>query len=65
VVAHLHTRWMRLRRYREKYLREVWGQVTSILNQFGIRCTLNLVEGSMSVFTSRKTWYTRRHAASP
>ena len=56
---------MRLRRYREKYLREVWGQVTSILNQFGIRCTLNLVEGSMSVFTSRKTWYTRRHAASP
>jgi ribosomal RNA assembly protein len=43
-------------KYREKYLREVWPAVTSALKEVGIACELNLVEGSMSVRTTRKTW---------
>lgn len=42
--------------YREKYLREVWKAVTSALNKQGIACELNLIEGSMTVKTTRKTW---------
>jgi ribosomal RNA assembly protein len=38
----------------EKYLREVWSRVTKALADFGIGCTLNLIEGSMSVRTTRK-----------
>jgi ribosomal RNA assembly protein len=41
--------------YREKYLREVWPLVTRELARYGVRCELNLVEGSMTVATSRKT----------
>mmetsp|Transcript_9561 Transcript_9561/g.24436 ORF Transcript_9561/g.24436 Transcript_9561/m.24436 type:complete len:422 (+) Transcript_9561:3987-5252(+) len=43
-------------KYREKYLREVWPVVTRTLKEHGIGCELNLVEGSMSVHTTRKTW---------
>ena len=43
-------------RYREKYLREVWPIVTSTLAHYGISCQLDLVEGSMTVRTTRKTW---------
>jgi len=43
-------------KYREAYIREVWPQVTRALDQFGIACTLDLMEGSMTVRTSRKTW---------
>lgn len=43
-------------KYREKYLREVWPQVTRLLLKSGIRCSLNLIEGSMTVQTTRKTW---------
>ncbi|KAG2745776.1 hypothetical protein P692DRAFT_201848246 [Suillus brevipes Sb2] len=43
-------------KYREKYLREVWGAVTKILDPHGIACTLDLVHGSMSVRTTRKTF---------
>ena len=43
-------------KYREKYLREVWPQVTRSLGHHGINCELNLVEGSMTVRTTRKTW---------
>lgn len=42
-------------KYREKYLREVWPIVTRALDKFAIKCELNLVEGSMTVFTSKKT----------
>ncbi len=42
-------------RYREKYLREVWPAVTKTLKKVGIGCELNLVEGSMTVKTTRKT----------
>ncbi|KAL2316955.1 hypothetical protein Fmac_030831 [Flemingia macrophylla] len=41
--------------YREKYLQEVWPMVKSALKQFGVACELNLVEGSMTVSTTRKT----------
>jgi len=43
-------------KYREKYLREVWPLVTKTLKTYGIGCELNLVEGSMTVKTTRKTW---------
>ncbi|KAI4347387.1 hypothetical protein L6164_008203 [Bauhinia variegata] len=41
--------------YREKYLQEAWPMVKSALKEFGISCELNLVEGSMTVSTTRKT----------
>ncbi|WFD35025.1 ribosomal RNA assembly protein krr1 [Malassezia cuniculi] len=43
-------------KYREKYLREIWGHVTAALEKHGVACTLDLVEGSMSVRTTRKTF---------
>ncbi|KAF3953805.1 hypothetical protein CMV_020777 [Castanea mollissima] len=43
-------------RYSEKYLQEVWPTVNSSLKEYGISCELNqLVEGSMTVSTTRKT----------
>ncbi|XP_042418451.1 KRR1 small subunit processome component homolog [Zingiber officinale] len=41
--------------YREKYLQEAWPMVKSALKEFGVSCELNLVEGSMTVSTTRKT----------
>ncbi|GAA5946537.1 hypothetical protein JCM3765_000285 [Sporobolomyces pararoseus] len=43
-------------KYREVYLREVWGHVVSALEKHGISATLDLVEGSMTVKTTRKTY---------
>jgi ribosomal RNA assembly protein len=43
-------------KYREKYLREVWPAVTKALKEHGVACELNLVEGSMTVRTTRKTY---------
>ncbi|KAF9076673.1 hypothetical protein BDP27DRAFT_1527265 [Rhodocollybia butyracea] len=43
-------------KYREKYLREVWSAVTKALEVHGVACTLDLVHGSMSVRTTRKTY---------
>ncbi|GAA5823502.1 hypothetical protein JCM5353_006283 [Sporobolomyces roseus] len=43
-------------KYREVYLREVWGHVVSSLEKHGIAATLDLVEGSMTVKTTRKTY---------
>jgi len=42
-------------KYREKYLREVWPVVTRALDKVKIGCELNLIEGSMTVMTTRKT----------
>mmetsp|Transcript_24850 Transcript_24850/g.47144 ORF Transcript_24850/g.47144 Transcript_24850/m.47144 type:complete len:388 (+) Transcript_24850:240-1403(+) len=43
-------------KYRERYLQEVWPAVTRALKENGIGCELNLVEGSMTVRTTVKTW---------
>ena len=42
-------------KYREAYLRQVWPVVTKHLDSHGIACELNLVEGSMTVRTTKKT----------
>jgi ribosomal RNA assembly protein len=41
--------------YREKYLREAWPGITRALKAVGVACELNLVEGSMTVKTTRST----------
>ncbi|PIN11837.1 rRNA processing protein [Handroanthus impetiginosus] len=41
--------------YREKYLQECWPSVRGALKEHGIACELNLVEGCMTVSTTRKT----------
>ena len=43
-------------KYREQYLREIWPSMTSMLESHGVGCELNLVEGSMTVRTTRKTF---------
>jgi len=43
-------------KYHESYLRENWPLVTRSLEKFGVACSLDLVEGSMTVKTTRKTY---------
>jgi len=43
-------------KYREFYLKESWPLITRALEKQGVACTLDLVEGSMSVKTTRKTF---------
>lgn len=43
-------------KYREGYLKEIWEDVTKALDAKGIACVLDLVEGSMTVKTTRKTY---------
>ncbi|KAL7628918.1 ribosomal RNA assembly protein krr1 [Parahypoxylon ruwenzoriense] len=43
-------------KYREVYLKQAWPGVTKALQQHGIACTLDLVEGCMTVKTTRKTF---------
>lgn len=43
-------------KYREAYLKASWPMITRQLEKYGIACTLDLVEGSMTVKTTRKTY---------
>jgi ribosomal RNA assembly protein len=43
-------------KYREPYLRSVWSAITSDLDKHGLACELDLVQGKMTVKTTRKTW---------
>jgi len=42
--------------YREQYLKQVWPDVKAVLAEHELKGDLNLVEGSMTVKTTRKTW---------
>jgi len=41
-------------KYRETYLREVWPLVKVKLKDFGVRCNLDAIEGSLTVSSTRK-----------
>jgi len=43
-------------KYREAYLREVWPLVESKLKEYGVKSSLDAIEGSISVFSSRKMY---------
>ncbi|KAL0225294.1 hypothetical protein RCL1_003206 [Eukaryota sp. TZLM3-RCL] len=42
--------------YREQALREIWRSVTEFLASHNVECELNLIQGFMTVSTTRKTW---------
>ncbi|KAF7458665.1 putative ribosomal rna assembly protein mis3 [Cryptosporidium felis] len=43
-------------KYREKYLRETWQDIRNALKSHHIKCELDLLEGSITVRTTGKTW---------
>lgn len=43
-------------KYRENYLRSIWPEVTQALESHNIACQLDLVDGAMTVKTTRKTF---------
>lgn len=43
-------------KYREQYLKEHWPLIQNALNEHALKVEMDLVEGSMTVKTTRKTW---------
>ncbi|KAL7675622.1 hypothetical protein ACOME3_001888 [Neoechinorhynchus agilis] len=43
-------------KYREKYIKQVWAAIIEALSQHGIKGELDLVEGTMTVFTSKRAY---------
>ena len=42
--------------YREKYIKEVFPHIRKALKEFGVKAELDLIEGSMTVKTTKETW---------
>ena len=42
--------------YREKYIKEVFPLIKKKLKEFGVKAELNLIEGSITVATSKELW---------
>lgn len=43
-------------KYREQYLRKCWPLVEKALEAHNIKCEMDVLEGSLTVKTTRKTW---------
>lgn len=42
--------------YREKYIKEIWPHIKKALKDYGVKSELNLIEGSMTVKTTKETY---------